>query len=165
VRPLRCLCACVVLPLLAAPAGAQDPLAQLRPGVRVRITAVGIQPRRLVGEVASIDGDSLRIIRTPGATPTVLPRTALIGVERSQGKHRSAGRGAWMGAAAGVGVGVLCAFACPAPEGSGTNMAPASGLIFGTLGGAVVGALVPRERWRQLPLFDDAPPGGGSARR
>jgi hypothetical protein len=155
---------CLVLPLLAAPAAAQDPLAALRPGARVRITAVGIQPRRLVAEVVAIAADSLHLVRSPAATPMALPRTSLIAVERSLGKRASGGYGAKMGAAVGVGLGVLCAFACPSPEGSGVNMAPVSGLIAGTLVGAAAGAMVPREQWRQLPLFDDTPP-GRSARR
>jgi hypothetical protein len=161
----RLLSLSAVLILFAAPVRAQEALAALQPGARVRIKAVGMQSKRLVGDLVSMTGDSLRVRTEPAGTSVALSRLSLIAVERSIGKQRSLARGAWQGAAVGVGLGILCVVVCPTPEGSGVNMAPAGGLFYGTLAGLAAGAVVRHEGWRQVPLFDSLPGNAGGARR
>lgn len=148
----RLLTLCTVLLVAAAPASAQDPLAALEPGTRVRITAVGMETRRVVGQVAAVTRDSLRIYRAVSAGPLELSRSSLIAVERSRGKSRWAGRGALWGAGVGTALGIVCLAACPVPENSGANFAPVGGLLYGTLIGAIGGTLTRREQWTRIPM-------------
>jgi hypothetical protein len=144
---------------LAVPALAEERLA-LAPGSRVRIrTSEGRGSIR--GTLASLDDQRLTLEEKPGAAPRVIDRSQIARLELSAGR-RTRGHGAALGAAIGLGAGLLFTGVVAAREsceGYGAEdcgLATAVSLIVFTPAltatGALVGvALPPSERWVTVP--------------
>lgn len=149
--------------LLAVLSGGQalaDEASALRPGSRVRIAAVSLKgPIR--GTLAALDDDRLSLETKPGAPPLVIERGRIARLEVSAGR-RSRGRGAAIGAALGLGAGLLLTAGVAAGESCEGYGAEDCGLATGislilftpalTVSGALIGlALPPPERWVSVP--------------
>ena len=150
-----------------------DDAPRLLPGSRLRITASSLNgPIR--GTLASLGDDSLTLQTRGGADPLVIERSRITRLEVSAGR-RSRGRGAAIGAAAGLGIGLLFTGVVAANESCEGYNAEDCGLATGislilltpvlTVSGAVIGvALPPSERWLRVPqqakLAGGAPPLG-----
>lgn len=145
------LCAASLLP--AALAG-QAPV----PGTRVRVTAADVRVDRRTGELLSLDADSL-VLRTRSPERWVVPRDLLRQVEVSGGRQRRTMKGMAVGAALGLGIGLLGtgfggSSSC---EGSGDSYGQicaalvGASVLGGGLLGAGIGSLVTTERWVPLP--------------
>ena len=163
---MRTAAAFVVL-LFAGPALADEAPA-LRQGSRLRITSPAFKgPIR--GTLASLSDDSLTLVTKSGAAPLLIERGRITRLDISAGRSR--GRKAAIGAALGLGVGLIITGVAAATEdcsGYGAEdcgLIPAVSLILFTpaltVSGAVIGvALPPSERWVRVP--PQAKPGGGS---
>jgi len=146
-----------------------DEAPRLLPGSRLRVTASSLDgPIR--GTLASLSDDSLTLETKGKATPFVIERSRITKLEISAGP-RSRGRGAVIGAALGLGAGLLVTVVATATEdcsGYGAEdcgLLPAVSLILFTpaltVSGALIGvALSPPERWVGVP--PQAKLGGGS---
>ncbi len=153
--------AAVLTAALLAPlhtSGAQ--VAELRPGVRVRVRAPSTVAGRLTGTVIARSADSVSLA-SPNAVPMQVPLSALTSVEVSRGKSRRDGavRGVLWGAGVGAGFGLLVLAApdyCEQAYAPGTPCSrneDASAMVLGSvLTGALIGAIVGRERWERLSL-------------
>jgi hypothetical protein len=141
---------------IAAPLDAQ---VTLQPGAKVRITAPTAGVERFQGTVIAA-GDTVDVAR--GDARVRVPAAAVTRLELSRGRSRLAGaaRGATWGAGIGLGLGALttsqrgtygsgtCRYSLPGEcepytTGEWLAMSTASGAIWGALIGAIVG----RERW------------------
>lgn len=132
------------------------------PGDRVRVWARGLSPQPLLGTVAALDPDTIRIRRGYSEPVRTVPRATLTRLQIQQG-HRSnvllgMGLGALTGTVVGAGVGLALYETCT--PGIFFDCADRSdwALLFGGLGGfggAAVGAYVGSkwisERWVDVP--------------
>jgi hypothetical protein len=144
---LACFC------VHASAANAQSNEAQLRVNSRARITAPGIIPRPLVGQVLA--RDSVALILRPGRTAgdVSIPISAIERLEISRGHHRGrwAAAGLGMGLAAGFMAGAVVAFAGEGSAGD-ASFAPVGGAFLGMLVGPVIGAVAAPERWHPVAV-------------
>jgi hypothetical protein len=113
-----------------AASAATDDITKDRVDERVRITTS--DRRQIVGWIDRIDEHTLRLTRTRGPAVT-MSRNAIARIERPNGKP-SRGRSACFGYLIGAALGP-----------------------FGSVAGAVVGALLPHQRWMTVPLSSVAP--------
>jgi len=145
---------CAILPLASATSAAQPSLSSLDRGTRVRIDAPQISQTRFSGNVSELDGLLLTVTKQKTGEQLVVPFSTLVSVERSLGRSRGRGAivGAVIGLVAGLGLGVVCVSVCDTGGSGGANLAPAGGLFLGPPVGAVLGALIGKERWQRLPL-------------
>lgn len=148
---------CLALGIAAArPLTAQ--LAEVQPGAKVRIRAPSAVGGRIEGIVATRSRDSLSL--TTGQGPLVsMPLAAIVSAEVSRGKSRS--DGARRGILWGVPIGVLVMLIptedaqctrSSCPEDLSDAALVGVGVIGGGAWGALIGALVGRERWQELQL-------------
>lgn len=127
-------------------------------GVRVRVSAPAVQARAIVGVLEGLRRDSLVLRDAAGEGRLAVPLGAVDGLAVSRGRHHHVGRGVFIGALAGaVGGSIAALAACHAnPCDEYTGLAVfglgAAGALGGMGLGAVVGALVPGERWEDVPL-------------
>jgi hypothetical protein len=130
------------------------------PGPRVRVVAPSVAKHDIVGQLARDDDENLTIERVNGegaATKTfVVPRAQVTRVEVSQARSKK-GKGALIGAAAGLAVGVGLGLATGDTNCSGRwlcfNQEETSAIwsILTVPTGALVGALVAHgERWETV---------------
>ena len=161
---MRCIDRLRPLAFLALAVGAAWPLpaqlAEVQPGVKVRIRAPSAVGGQVQGFVATRSRDSLSL--STGQGPLVsLPLAAITSVEVSRGKSRT--DGAKRGLLWGVPIGVLVMMADAPTDESRCTSEPctddlsdaqrlAIGVIGGGGGGAGIGALVGRERWQRLEV-------------
>jgi hypothetical protein len=143
------------LSLPSASLRAQE-IPQLKPGVRVRVTAPTVAANRIVGTVMSVDADQV-ILKGKADRISIVPLAAMTRLEVSRKKW--SGKGALAGAGMGLLLGGLAGgivgrfSETPGDEWYGMRtfvglvMGSGSGLAFG----AVVGAL-PRERWSAVSM-------------
>jgi len=142
--------------VMANASSAQTPLATLRVGDRVRLTAPTLTSSPVVGFVMSADGTQLTVdVARKGEAVSrwSIDWDALTRIERSNGYHSNAGKGAW----AGFGLGVLTSAGLwfMAAQNSGEVLPPLSMPLwyggYGALGGAIIGSGGTSERWSRLP--------------
>jgi hypothetical protein len=161
--------AAVLLTLLAVLPALADQPPELRPGSRVRVATSG-GGGTIRGRVATLDERFLTVEPKPGTNPIIVDRSQITRLELSAGR-RSRGRGALIGAAVGLGVGLL--FTAGVAESESCNgqndcgLGTALSLIFLTPALTVTGALVgvalpPPERWVTMPVTPRARPSGAS---
>ena len=144
----------------AAPVAAQTPAPE--PGQRVMLVLARRQPvegvtgREVRGTLVAADSTTLSVELSPGATPVLVPRAAVQRTYVSLGVP-SRGKSAGLGAAAGIGTGVVTSLTYLKDDTRSTGENVMIGVVGGALGGALAGALFPRERWA-----DALTPGGFS---
>jgi hypothetical protein len=140
-----CMSIALAFLVLARPLCAQ--LAEVQPGVRVRISAPGIVAGHYVGTVLTRSADTLRV-GAPTSAPITVPVYRLSSLEVSRGNSRALGaaRGMLWGAPIGLGLGLVLIDS----PGGGQNAA--AGLLAGLMWGAGIGAIVGRERWESYDL-------------
>jgi uncharacterized protein YcfJ len=151
--------------LTAATLAAQAAPAPVAVGARVRLTLPEPGPRRagvfpperwLVGELVAVTADTLAVRPHPLLEPVRVPRSALQRLYVSRGapsRWRSAADGAVGGALLGVLWGhTLYEMGLHGHRFDSQHRARATGALYGAPTGAFVGALLPTERWRRIPL-------------
>jgi hypothetical protein len=155
--PLR---ACVLLVLLCATsmsssADGDTPLQQsLSPGMRVRIVAPEVAPRKMVGTVSQVTADSVAIDIPGRNEPVSISREKIDRLDVSYGQGLR-GVHAAIGAIVGAAIGAV---ACAALNGSGQGHIVSTGdiagicaIIAGGLGAGIGAAVPPGERWKAVP--------------
>jgi hypothetical protein len=115
--------------------------------MRVRVTAPRVASEPMVGTYLSADRDTLRLLTTEGSPQLAVPVTAVQRFEVSTGRTRL--KWARRGALAGLVFGLVLG----ATQDDGAVFI--SGLLFAPPAGAVAGAMMAPERWREASL--DAP--------
>ncbi|HEV7994266.1 MAG TPA: hypothetical protein VGP25_20750 [Gemmatimonadaceae bacterium] len=130
---------------------------ELQPGVKVRVAAPGIVAGRYVGTVLSRAGDTLTV-GSPNGLPFVLPMSRISSLEISRGKSHADGavRGIKWGAPIGAAFGLVTMSAlndCYECSGadiklSWVGLSTLSGVGYG----ALIGALIGRERWDDFDI-------------
>lgn len=116
----------------------------------------GVRGREVRGTLVAADSATLSVELQPGATPVEVPRAAVRQTFVSLGVPNR-GKSAGLGAATGIGTGVVASLTYMKDDTRSTGENLAIGVIGGALGGALAGALFPRERWSSAPT-----PGGVS---
>ena len=127
-------------------------------GERVRVTT-SLGPGVLVGEVASVTGDSLLLIAPSGATAPVAVAD-IVALERSLGRTSRAPQGMAWGAGVGIVVGgaggvafanAVCGSCDPETRKAFAGGALA-GVFVGGLLGAVIGSVKSGEAWEAIEV-------------
>lgn len=137
--------------LLAATAPAQGITRgyPIVPGATVRVTAPSMLPDRMTGTFVSGARDTLRIAGRGGNLHYALPFPAVERLEVSRGRQRM--KWLWIGAGTGAVIGTLLGGEM---AGSDTQDAKAwgrlGGLVLGAPAGAIAGAVLAPERWRDV---------------
>ncbi len=135
------------------------------PGSRIRVRAPTHAPQRIVGTFVSLANDTLMVqpLAAADAGRSVrLPLSAVTDFEVSQGIGRAGGKGALIGAVAGVPLGVAVGLwmqhrSCEGQLGCVTSsdaavLGGAIGVATGGLIGWVIGRSTHRERWARESL-------------
>ena len=145
--------------------------AQVQPGERVRVTHVPFcppafscvaPPRKSVGTLLSVSGDTLLLSTDGGAGRVFLPLTLVRRIQVIRGRKPARREGAFIGALAGGVIGLVAAFTtyeecegfCPADFGLG-GTALVGGFLGGGLGagvGLLVGNFLTVDDWVDVPL-------------
>jgi hypothetical protein len=156
--------------LLLATVGAQAAAAQVSPGSRVRVRIDSPPPPHVViGTVQSIDADTLALAPEGNGAVEHIPVSAIGQLEVSRGRDVVASHvliGAGLGALAGGAVAAATSSCASGEWFCLKGLAIMGGVVLGGGVGAVVGALIKGEKWRNVPLqptVSFAPlPGGGA---
>ena len=136
----------------AAPTAAQSDAPQ--PGQRVMLVFARRQPvqgqtaRQIQGTLVAADADSLSVQVDSGA-PVRVARGAVHETYVSLGVP-SRGKSAALGAAGGIGTGLLYSMTWMKDERRSSSENMLIGAAGGAIGGAFAGALFPRERWERI---------------
>jgi hypothetical protein len=143
-----------IAPLLAIHLLAVQTAPILKPGDRVRVIAPAVSPDPVVGTLVTLGADTL-VVQDSATWRFAFGAVQRVGVSR--GRKSNAVVGAGYGLLAGVGVGLLITSSCePDLIFNSKAQCMLAGAIFfgaaGTLVGAVTGAFVRTERWRDVPL-------------
>ena len=157
---MRRILALAPLLLLGGELRAQSFAHWLEPGTRVRVTAPGLHPPRVAGDVALLRPDTLVLDRRGERIPIANSRIDLIEVSRGVDRRRGVWRGTLLGGLVGAGLGATFGAlgAQHLPTGVGASAALGflgGGLVGGGLG-AGAGAVFPPERWQGYRI--DRPP-------
>lgn len=160
---MRCAMAGVILMIAGATADPLGAQVVLHPGAKVRITAPAAGVARFQGTVITT-GDTIDVAR--GDARVRVPANAVTRLELSRGKGRlaGAGRGALWGGGIGLALGAIttgqrenygrCAESGPyvecEPMSSGEWLA--YNTVGGAMWGALIGAVVGRERWDTIAV-------------
>ena len=138
----------LMIPVLAAPAGAtaQD----VARGSRVRVKTAD---SRSVGTLTGTTGQ-LMTLRLENGSEIQVPWATVERLDTSIGKRKNVGQGAAIGLGVGLLAGVVAAKDCEGDfifsEGECRGMAVTGLGLLGVIGGAIVGALVSTERWKEV---------------
>ena len=129
---------------------------EIQPGTRVRITAPGIVAGRYTATVLMRTADTIRV-GAPDKSPLDIPMSRITSLEVSRGDSRAlgAGRGALWGGAIGLAAGIVVAAtdgANPAYSDPSAGEAVTFGTLAGIFYGAIIGAIVGRERWESFNM-------------
>jgi hypothetical protein len=139
----------------SAPAAGEDvPLPQsLTPGMRVRILAPEVVPRKLIGTVTRVSADAVTLNIPGRSEPVSIQREKIARLDTSEGP-RSRGVDSAIGAGIGAAVG---AAGCALGNGSGQGHIVSTGAVAGICAlfggglGALIGAVIPPgERWKAI---------------
>ena len=145
----------VALSAVGPPSGLAETAAEPSPGALVRVTAPARAPVPLFGTLVETSAETI-VLKEKGKTePTSVPRSEVTRFEWSPGTRTYGKRGALIGIAA------LSAFSLVTAGGEEIDMA----ILLGAGSGALVGKLVRRRRWQEVPVTVGAAParGGGVA--
>ena len=139
-----------------APHEMRAQVSEIQPGARVRITAPGIVAGRYAATVLTRTTDTVRV-SAPGMAPFDIPVASIKYLEVSRGNSRALGavRGVLWGGGIGLAVGMILA----ATEDSNANYdnlsageVVAYSTLSGSFYGAIIGAIVGRERWERFEM-------------
>lgn len=155
------------LPFAAAAQETVPPPTPVDSLARVRVTLHDAAPRRLTGVLFGADSLSVTVQPFPGAEPVMVPLTEVASMKLSLGQ-RTRGEGLLRGAKHGligglavsaflVGIGVLSDAADPCNDcwinaTAGAVIVAVPLTATATLGGAIIGAASPGERWVRVPV-------------
>jgi hypothetical protein len=151
----------LVAALLGSAGSMTAQVAEVSPGARIRFRAPPVVATRVTGTVLERHADTLRVGPEKGS-PFTVPIGAFTTLEVSKGKSRA--DGAKVGALWSVGFYALYALAlasggdsCDGSTTCGNTKHPTAGELVaftaaGAVPGAVIGALIGRERWERVPL-------------
>ncbi|MBA3890243.1 MAG: hypothetical protein H0X64_06910 [Gemmatimonadaceae bacterium] len=121
-------------------------------GSTVRVTAPSVLPERMTGTFISAFGDTIRVAGRGGNLHFALPFPAVQRLEVSSGRERM--KWMWIGAGAGAIIGPVVGGIMA--KGGNTQDAEAwgrlGGLVIGAPIGAIAGAVLAPERWRDVML-------------
>ena len=157
-RVLRIGLALALAVLFTLPAAAQSSSDQVSAGDRVRVTTGKPLPdstgeERLAGRIVTSDGVSLTLLPEHLSRPIVVPRSAIVKLEKSRGRVPR-WQAAVVGAALGAGLGAVFGMILDTAGSSCTGecivgpVATITGVFVGAGTGAAIGALKPRrEIW------------------
>jgi hypothetical protein len=135
--------------LLVSPAQAQEPDPAPLLGQRVRVSTPN--GPSVTGKLVEQDGTKLVVSDQKGSL-TAIPVADVSRIELSAGRKSKALLGAVIGAAVGLGVGLWAATTWCSESGCDNEVGGVLVLGVGGAGlGALVGAAVRTERWRQVP--------------
>jgi hypothetical protein len=133
--------------------------AQVEAGSRVRVTTTPSSPGRRIGNLVSLDRDTLRWSRRDTASVITVPITSVARLERSTGRRSNTGRGALIGGLIGAGFGLFLGIAASTDNSGwwevGAEDVAAVTAIVGAGGagvGAIIGSLSKRDRWEPVLL-------------
>ena len=132
-------------------------VSEIQPGARVRITAPGIVAGRYASTVLTRTADTIRV-GGPDKSPLDIPISRITSLEVSRGDSRAlgAGRGVLWGGGIGLAMGIILAAAdessSPDYNGLGAGATVAYTTLSGVIYGAVIGAIVGRERWESFDI-------------
>jgi hypothetical protein len=149
---------CVALPPLL-PAQEAPPVPV---GTRVRVTVdppPGVETLRYVGRITAWDSIGFRVDDEKLGDARVY-LSEMQALERSLGRKNRTGRGALIGAGAGLLAGVAVAAAGAPDNLDGIGwwiVAPPTGLLVGAVTGGIIGSRSSRERWEEVPPADLLP--------
>lgn len=146
----------LALALCIVPHDLRAQVSELQPGARVRITAPGIVAGRYAATVLTRTTDTVRV-SAPGKAPFDIPVSRITALEVSRGNSRAlgAGRGVLWGGGIGLALGLIIA----ATDDSSANYYALSAgetvaysTVSGFVYGAIIGAIVGRERWEAFEM-------------
>ncbi|MEO7711461.1 MAG: hypothetical protein ABIV10_00925 [Gemmatimonadaceae bacterium] len=131
-------------------------VSEIQPGARVRITAPGIVAGRYAATVLSRTADTVRV-SAPDKVPFDIPVRRITSLEVSRGNSRTLGavRGVLWGLGIGLAVGTIVAVTDDGSVTYGTrNTGEILGfsVLSGSFYGAIIGAIVGRERWERFDM-------------
>ena len=149
----------LALALCIVPHDMRAQVSEIQPGARVRITAPGIVAGRYAATVLTRTADTVRV-SAPGKSPFDIPVSRITSLEVSRGDSRALGarRGVLWGGGIGLAVGIVLAAADDNGSANYGGLSARLNLAYATLSGvfygAVIGAIVGRERWEtfEMPL-------------
>ena len=138
------------------------------PGDRVRIKAPTISTRQFEGEVVALRSDTLIIdariwergrMQWRDQPQAKIPVASVDRIDISRGKKSNVGKGAITGGLIGAGIGLVIGIGAAAEDGGffdfGPEVVPAAVLAVGAYGagiGALIGLIMPGERWEEVPV-------------
>lgn len=137
--------------LLLQPGSARAESEAPAPGTRVRLTAPELSDQPLIGTLTALETDAVSLSLDGQTEPTTVPRDAITKWELSRGKHSNRGKGALIGLATGVVVGVTIGALFPMEDFE--DSATVGGISFGAIGagiGALIGWGHKTERWEEI---------------
>lgn len=157
---MRCRIALVPLALSLAlgiaPHEMRAQVSEIQPGARVRITAPGIVAGRYAATVLTRTIDTVRV-SAPGMAPFDIPVRSIKYLEVSRGNSRTLGavRGVLWGGGIGLAVGMIVA-ATDENNANYNSLSAGEIVAYSTLSGgfygAIIGAIVGRERWERFEM-------------
>lgn len=142
--------------LCVVPHDLRAQVSEIQPGARVRITAPGIVAGRYAATVLTRTTDTVRV-SAPGMAPFNIPVGSITALEVSRGNSRSLGavRGVLWGGGIGLAVGMVLA-ATDESNANYDNLNAGEIVAYSTLSGgfygAIIGAIVGRERWERFEM-------------
>lgn len=147
----------LALALCIVPHDMRAQVSEIQPGARVRITAPGIVAGRYAATVLGRTPDTIRV-GAPDKSPLDIPVSRITSLEVSRGDSRALGakRGVLWGGGIGLGLGVILTAAedsnSPTYNGFSDSENVAYATLSGVIYGAIIGAIVGRERWERFDM-------------
>lgn len=157
----------LLVPIFCVALQASAQTSELRPGVKIRITAPGIVANRFEGTLLARTADSITV-GSSNVQPLTIPLASVESVEISHGKSRA--KGAIKGLEWGAGLGGVLGLAimnaptctgsrytsnlvCNVPPTTGQKTAAVGAMTFGGIfWGSIIGALIGSESWDRFDL-------------
>lgn len=164
-RAFQLLAASAVTVVVAHAAHAQGPQHVLQPGARILVTIPDAVPHHrgpvrpvqvISGEITRVTSDSVYLRPAPRVGELAIPFAAVERLKVSRGAPRRTSSALVTGVQQSIGFAILGALLYNAPGRQfGVNSsgeAAALGAGVGFLGGALVGAIAPFERWKRVEV-------------
>ena len=147
----------LALSLCIVPHELRAQVSEIQPGARIRITAPGIVAGRYATTVLTRTADTIRV-GAPDKSPLDIPVSRITSLEVSRGDSRALGavRGVLWGGGIGLAVGAVLAAADENSSTTYDGLSAGENVAYATLSGifygAIIGAIVGRERWETFEM-------------